>query len=63
MEELAEALGRLVEATKVVAARSVAADASDDTAARFCQHHGFRPVSSTMRLNQKLSEVAAALGD
>lgn len=60
---LAEALGRVVEATKVVAARFVVVDAIDDTGASFYRHHGFRAIPGTMRLVQKLSDVAAALGD
>lgn len=60
---LAEALSRVVEATKVVAARFVVVDAIDDTAASFYEHHGFRAIPGTMRLIQKLSDVAAALGD
>lgn len=59
---LAEALGRVVGATKVVAARFVVVDAIDDTAARFYEHHGFTLVPGTMRLVQRLSDVAAALG-
>ena len=58
---LAEALGRVVEATKVVAARSVVVDAIDGEAARFYEHHGFRSIPGTTRLVQKLSDVAAAL--
>ncbi len=59
---LAEALGRVVEATKVVAARFVVVDAIDGNAVRFYEHHGFQRVPDTMRLVQKLSDVAAALG-
>lgn len=59
---LAEGLDRVVEATKVVAARFVVVDAIDGAAARFYEHHGFRAVPGTMRLVQKLSDVAAALG-
>lgn len=59
---LAEALGRLVEATKAVAARFVVVDAIDAEAARFYEHHGFRPIPGTVRLVQKLSDVAAAVG-
>jgi GNAT superfamily N-acetyltransferase len=58
---LAEALGRVVEATKLVAARFVVVDAIDDAAARFYEHHGFKAIPGTMRLVQKLSDVAAAL--
>ncbi len=58
---LAEALGRVVEATKVVAARFVVVDAIDDGAARLYEHHGFKAIPGTMRLVQKLSDVTAAL--
>lgn len=51
-----------MEATKVVAARFVVVDAIDDEAARFYEHYGFRAIPGTMRLVQKLSDVAAALG-
>ena len=60
---LAEALGRVVGAAKVVAARFVVVGAIDNTAANFYEHHGFRAVPGTKRLIQKLSDVAAALGD
>jgi len=59
---LAEALGRVVKATKTVAARFVVVDAIDATAADFYEHHGFRPIPGTMSLVQKLSDVAAAVG-
>lgn len=59
---LAEALGRVVEATTAVAARFVVVDAIDAEAARFYEHHGFTPIPGTMRLVQKLSDVAAAVG-
>lgn len=59
---LAEALGRVVEATRVVAARFVVVDAINDAAASFYEHHGFKAIPGTMRLVQKLSDVAAALG-
>ncbi len=59
---LAETLGRVAEVTDVVAARFVVVDAIDDNAVRFYEHHGFRRVPDTLRLVQRLSDVAAALG-
>ncbi len=58
---LEDALGRVVEATRVVAARFVVVDAIDEPAARFYQHYGFRRVPDSMRLVQRISDVAAAL--
>lgn len=58
---LAEALGRVVAATGTVAARLVVADAIDEAAAQFYEHHGFRRVPGSSRLVQKVSEVAASL--
>jgi GNAT superfamily N-acetyltransferase len=58
---LAEALGRIEAATRVVAARFVVVDAIDPRAAAFYRHHGFRPIPGSPRLVQKLSDVAAAL--
>ena len=58
---LAEALGRIVTATEVIAARFVVVDAIDDAAAGFYQHHGFRHIPGSLRLVQKVSDIAAAL--
>lgn len=58
---LADALKRIVVATHTVAARFVVVDAIDDAAHRFYEHHGFRAVPGTLRLVQKISDVAAAL--
>lgn len=58
---LAEAFGRVVEATKVVAARFVVVNAIDDSATRFYEHHGFNPIPGAMRLVRELFDVAAAL--
>lgn len=58
---LADALGRVVTATQTVAARFVAVDAIDDTAASFYEHHGFRRIPDSVRLVQKLADIAAAL--
>ena len=59
---LAHALGRIVDATAIVRARFVVDDAIDERAVGFSEHHGFRRVSGTMRLAQKLSTIAKALG-
>lgn len=58
---LAEALGRIVSATAAIAARVVVVDAIDEEALRFYEHHGFRAVPGTMRLAQKMSDIAASL--
>jgi GNAT superfamily N-acetyltransferase len=58
---LAEALDRVVVATRTVAARFVVVDALDGAAAGFYEHYGFRPIPETLRLVQKLSDIAAAL--
>jgi GNAT superfamily N-acetyltransferase len=70
---LADALGRVVEATDIVAARFVVVDALHEPAARFVvvdalhepaalyEHHGFTRIPDTLRLIQKISEIAAAL--
>lgn len=58
---LADALGRIVVATQTVAARFVAVDALHEQAATFYEHHGFRRIPGTLRLVQKLSDIAAAI--
>ncbi len=58
---LAEALERVVVATEVVAARLVVADAIDEDAAHFFEHHGFKRLPGTSRLVHKMSDVAAAM--
>jgi GNAT superfamily N-acetyltransferase len=57
---LARALGRVVAATDTVAARFVVV-AIDERAATFYGHHGFRPIPGSLRLVQKVSDIAAAL--
>jgi GNAT superfamily N-acetyltransferase len=59
---LADALARIVVATDIVAARFVVVDALHEKAAAFYRHYGFRQVPDTLRLIQKVSDVAAALG-
>ena len=58
---LAEALARVLAATETVAARFVVVDAIDEHAAAFYEHHGFRRIPGTLRLVQKVSDIAAAL--
>lgn len=58
---LAEALGRVLAATETVAARFVVVDAIDEDAARFYEHHGFTQIPGTLRLVQKVSDIAAAI--
>lgn len=57
---LADALQRIVLATETVAARFVVVDAIDDAAHGFYQRHGFRAIPGTLRLVQKVSDIAAA---
>jgi GNAT superfamily N-acetyltransferase len=59
---LAEALGRVVEATRTVAARFLVVDAIDESAMGYYVRHGFRPIPGTMRLVQKISDIEASLG-
>lgn len=58
---LADALARIVVATDIVAARFVVVDALHERAAGFYRHYGFGQIPGTMRLVQKISDVAAAL--
>jgi GNAT superfamily N-acetyltransferase len=58
---LADALGRIVLATQTVAARFVVVDALHAHAATFYEHHGFRRIQGTLRLVQKVSDIAAAI--
>lgn len=58
---LAEALGRVLPVTETVAARFVVVDAIDEHAAAFYEHHGFRRIPESLRLVQKVSDIAAAL--
>lgn len=57
---LAEALGRIVVATDLVAARFVVVDALHERAAGFYAHHGFRRIPGGLRLIQKVSDIAAS---
>lgn len=58
---LADAMARMVEATSIVAARFVVVDALHEHAAAFYEHHGFTRIPDTLRLVQKISDIAAAL--
>lgn len=58
-----EALGRIVQAGRLVAARLVVVDAIDEEAANFYEHHGFRRMPASLRLYLKTSEVEASLDD
>lgn len=58
---LADAMSRVVEATNIVAARFVVVDALHEPAASFYEHHGFTRIPDTLRLIQKISDIAAAL--
>ena len=58
---LADALERIVVATQIVAARIVVVDALHEPAAAFYEHYGFKRIPGTLRLVQKISDVAAAL--
>jgi len=58
---LADALERIVVATQIVAARIVVVDALHERAAAFYEHYGFKRIPGTLRLVQKISDVAAAL--
>jgi len=58
---LADALERIVVATQTVAARIVIVDALHERGAAFYEHYGFKRIPGTLRLVQKVSDVAAAL--
>lgn len=55
---LADALGRVLDATRIVAARYVVVDAIDDFASDFYAHHGFVQVPGLDRLVRKISDLA-----
>ncbi|MFT4294197.1 MAG: GNAT family N-acetyltransferase [Micropruina sp.] len=59
---VADALERVVEATRTVAARVVVVDALTEPVARFYETLGFRRVPGSLRLVQKVTDIAAALG-
>jgi GNAT superfamily N-acetyltransferase len=55
------AVERILDANTHVAVTLVVADAIDQAAAAFYQHHGFVPVPGTRRLLGRTSDLAAAL--
>lgn len=58
---LSDALGRIVEASHIVAARLVVVDALHERVARFYARLGFRRIPSSPLLVQKVSDIQAAL--
>jgi len=59
---LADALSRVVEATRTVAALLIVVDALHERVAVFYEGLGFTRLPDTLRLVQKLADVEAALG-
>jgi len=60
---LADAAERACIASANVGARFLVVDALDENAATFYEHHGFKRVPRTLRLLQKISAIAAAMGN
>ncbi len=58
---LADALERIVEATRTVAARLVVVDALHEDVAAFYERLGFRRTPDSLRLVQRVADIAAAL--
>lgn len=58
---VADALARVVEATRTVAARLVVVDALHERVAQFYESLGFRRVPSSLVLVQRIADVEAAL--
>lgn len=58
---LADALGRVVDATQTVGARLVVVDALHERVAVFYERLGFRRVPGSLVLVQKVSDIEAAL--
>lgn len=58
---IADALARIVEATRTVAARLVVVDALHERVAEFYESLGFRRVPDSLLLVQKLTDIEAAL--
>lgn len=57
---MADALGRVVEATRIVAARVIVLDAIDENVAGFYERLGFRRIPGSLRLVLKTSDAEAA---
>lgn len=58
---VADALERVVEVTRTVAARVVVVDALTEPVAQFYETLGFRRIPGSLRLVQKVTDIAAAL--
>lgn len=58
---VADALTRVVHATRTVAARLVVVDALSESVAAFYERLGFRRIPGSRMLVQKVSDIAAAL--
>lgn len=58
---VADALGRVVDATKAVAARVVVVDALHERVAMFYETLGFRRVPGSLLLVQKVADIEASL--
>jgi GNAT superfamily N-acetyltransferase len=58
---VADALKRVVEAIRLVAARLVVVDALNDDVARFYETLGFRRVPGALRLVQRIADIEAAV--
>jgi GNAT superfamily N-acetyltransferase len=52
---LLDALERIIDAADRAGGRVIVVDAIDDTAHRFCSHHGFRAIEHSNRLVMKLA--------
>lgn len=57
---LADALSRIVEATRTVGARLVVVDALHEKAAVFYEKYGFRRIPGSLRLVQRVADIAAS---
>lgn len=60
---LADALSRVVDATRTVGARFVVVDALHESVAEFYERLGFRRVPQSLLLVQKIADIAAAHDD
>ncbi len=60
---LADALARIVDATRTVGARVVVVDALHEKAAAFYEHFGFRRIPNSLLLAQKVADIRAAHDD
>ncbi|WP_050803325.1 MULTISPECIES: GNAT family N-acetyltransferase [Protofrankia] len=58
---LADAVDRIVEATRTVAARFIVVDAIDEQAVSFYIKYGFTQVPATSRLLKRMSAAAAQI--